>query len=61
MESILKIIHINKVVRNDFEEQKFFMVKRMSFLIMTKLVIATHADEALKIIDNPTSDEELEY
>ena len=35
------------------------MVKRMNFLIMTKLLLQRHADEALEIIENPTADEEL--
>ena len=33
------------------------MVRKMSSLNYDKVVIATHADEALKIIDNPTLDE----
>ena len=38
-------------------ELKFFMEKRMNTLDYDKVVIATHADEALKIIKNPTADE----
>jgi len=53
-----KNYNINKVVRNDFGA-KIFYGEENEFFDYDKVVIATHADEALKIIDNPTSDEEL--
>jgi len=53
-----KNYHINKVVRSDFGA-KIFYGEENEFFDYDKVVIATHADEALKIIDNPTSDEEL--
>jgi predicted NAD/FAD-binding protein len=49
---------INKVVRNNFGA-KIFYDEENEFFDYDKVVIATHADEALKIIDNPTPDEEL--
>ena len=53
-----KNYNINKIVRNDFGV-KIFYGEENEFFDYDKVVIATHADEALKIIDNPTSDEEL--
>ena len=53
-----KNYEINKVVRNNFGA-KIFYGEENEFFDYDKVVIATHADEALKIIDNPTSDEEL--
>ena len=53
-----KNYHINKAVRSDFGA-KIFYGEENEFFDYDKVVIATHADEALKIIDNPTSDEEL--
>ena len=35
------------------------MVKKMNSLDYDKVVIATHADEVLNIIDSPTPEEEL--
>jgi len=49
---------INKVVRNDFGA-KIFYGEENEFFDYDKVVIATHANEALKIIDNPTVDEKL--
>ena len=49
---------INKIVRNDFGA-KIFYGEENEFFDYDKVVIATHADEALKIIDKPTLDEEL--
>jgi len=53
-----KNYNINKVVRNNFGA-KIFYGEENEFFDYDKVVIATHADEALKIIDNPTLDEEL--
>jgi uncharacterized protein len=53
-----KNYNINKVVRSDLGA-KIFYGEENEFFDYDKVVIATHADEALKIIDNPTSDEEL--
>ena len=53
-----KNYNINKVVRSDFGA-KIFYGEENEFFDYDKVVIATHADEALKIIDNPTSDEKL--
>ena len=53
-----KNYNINKVVRSDFGA-KIFYGEENEFFDYDKVVIATHADEALKIIDNPTSAEEL--
>jgi len=53
-----KNYNINKIVRNDFGV-KIFYGEENEFFDYDKVVIATHADEALKIIDNPTLDEEL--
>jgi len=52
-----KNYNINKIVRNDFGA-KIFYGEENEFFDYDKVVIATHADEALKIIDNPTIDEE---
>jgi uncharacterized protein len=48
--------NINKIIRNDFGA-KVFYGKENEFFSYDKVVIATHADEALKIIKNPTTDE----
>ena len=53
-----KNYNINKIVRNDLGV-KIFYGGENEFFDYDKVVIATHADEALKIIDNPTTDEEL--
>ena len=53
-----KNYNINKVGRSDFGA-KIFYGEENEFFDYDKVVIAAHADEALKIIDNPTSDEEL--
>ena len=53
-----KNYNINKVVRSDFGA-KIFYGEENEFFDYDKVVIATHADEALKIINNPTSDEEF--
>ena len=51
-----KNYNISKVVRNDFGA-KIYYGKENEFFNYDKVVIATHADEALKIIDNPTLEE----
>jgi len=53
-----KNYNINKIVRNDFGV-KIFYGEENEFFNYDKVVIATHADETLRIIDNPTLDEEL--
>jgi predicted NAD/FAD-binding protein len=53
-----KNYNINKIVRDDLGAKIFYGDKN-EFFNYDKVVIATHADEALKIIDNPTEDEEL--
>jgi predicted NAD/FAD-binding protein len=53
-----KNYNINKIARNDFGA-KIFYGEENEFFDYDKVVIATHADEALKIIDNPTIDEDL--
>jgi len=53
-----KNYNINKIVRNDFGA-KIFYGEENEFFDYDKVVIATHANEALKIIDNPTIDEKL--
>jgi predicted NAD/FAD-binding protein len=53
-----KNYNINKIIRNEFGA-KIFYGEENEFFDYDKVVIATHADEALKIIDNPTLDEEL--
>jgi predicted NAD/FAD-binding protein len=52
-----KNYNINKIIRNEFGT-KIFYGEENEFFDYDKVVIATHADVALKIIDNPTSDEE---
>jgi predicted NAD/FAD-binding protein len=52
-----KNYNINKITRNDLGV-KIFYGEENEFFDYDKVVIATHADEALKIIDNPTKDEE---
>jgi predicted NAD/FAD-binding protein len=51
-----KNYNINKIVRNNFGV-KIFYGNENEFFNYDKVVIATHADEALNIIDNPTIDE----
>jgi predicted NAD/FAD-binding protein len=53
-----KNYNINKIIRNEFGA-KIFYGEKNEFFTYDKVVIATHADEALKIIENHTSDEEL--
>jgi uncharacterized protein len=53
-----KNYNINKITRNDLGV-KIFYGEDNEFFDYDKAVIATHADEALKIINNPTLDEEL--
>jgi len=52
-----KNYNVNKVVRNNFGA-KIYYGGENEFFDYDKVVIATHADQALDIIDNPTSDEE---
>jgi len=52
-----KNYNINKITRNDLGV-KIFYGEENEFFDYDKVVIATHADEALKIIDSPTLDEE---
>jgi uncharacterized protein len=51
-----KNYNINKIVRNNFGT-KIFYGGENEFFDYDKVVIATHANEALDIIENPTSDE----
>ena len=51
---------MSKVVRNDFGA-KIYYGGENEFFDYDKVVIATHADQALDIIDNPTSDEERNF
>jgi len=53
-----KNYNINKIVRSDLSA-KVFYGENNKFFDYDKVVIATHADEALKIIENPTADEVL--
>ena len=53
-----KNYNINKITRNDLGV-KIFYGEENEFFDYDKVVIATHADEALKIIDHPTPEEEL--
>ena len=53
-----KNYNINKIVRSDLGA-KVFYGEDNEFFDYDKVVIATHADEALKIIENPTTDEVL--
>jgi predicted NAD/FAD-binding protein len=53
-----KNYNINKIIRNNLGV-KIFYGEENEYFDYDKVVIATHADEALKIIGNPTSDEEL--
>jgi len=53
-----KNYNINKVVRNNVGA-KIYYGEENKFLDYDKIVIATHADDALKIIENPTADEEI--
>jgi len=53
-----KNYNINKIVRNELGA-KIFYGEENEFFDYDKVVIATHADEALKIIHNLTLDEEL--
>ena len=51
-----KNYNINKITRNDLGV-KIFYGEENEFFDYDKVVVATHADEALKIIENPTLDE----
>jgi len=51
-----KNYNVNKIVRNDFGV-KIYYGEENEFFDYDKVVIATHADEALEIIDNPTLEE----
>jgi predicted NAD/FAD-binding protein len=53
-----KNYNINKIARNDLGA-KVFYGEENEFFDYDKVVIATHADEALKIIDNPSAEEDL--
>ena len=53
-----KNYNIRKVVRNNFGA-KIYYGGENEFFDYDKVVISTHADEALKIIDNPTIEEKL--
>jgi len=53
-----KNYNISKVVRNDFGV-KIYYGGENEFFDYDKVVIATHADEALNIIENPTSEETM--
>ena len=53
-----KNYNINKIIRNN-SGAKIFYGEENEYFDYDKVVIATHADEALKIIDNPTADEKL--
>jgi len=48
---------INKITR-DSDKIKIFYGKENEFFSYDKVVIATHADEALKLIDEPTNEEQ---
>jgi len=52
-----KNYNINKIVRNNLGVKIFYGADN-EFFDYDKVVIATHANEALKIIENPTKDEE---
>ncbi len=47
---------INKIVRNN-KNLKVYYGSENEFFIYDKVVIATHADDALNIIENPTNEE----
>ena len=53
-----KNYNINKIIRNELGV-KIFYGEDNEFFNYDKVVIATHADEALKIIENPTIEEKL--
>ena len=53
-----KNYNIRKVVRNNFGA-KIYYGGENEFFDYDKVVISTHADEALEIIDNPTVEEKL--
>ena len=53
-----KNYNISKVVRNDFGV-KIYYGGENEFFDYDKVVIATHADEAINIIENPTSEETM--
>ena len=53
-----KNYNISKVVRNDFGV-KIYYGGENEFFDYDKVVIATHADESINIIDNPTSEETM--
>ena len=52
-----KNYNINKIVRSDLGT-KIYYGEENEFFDYDKVVIATHADEALKMIENPTEQEE---
>jgi uncharacterized protein len=52
-----KNYNINKIVRNDFGA-KIYYGEENEFFNYDKVIVATHADEALEIIKDPTIDEE---
>ena len=52
-----KNYNVSKVVRNDLGAKIYYGIKN-EFFDYDKVVIATHADEALHMIENPTSEEE---
>jgi uncharacterized protein len=52
-----KNYNINKIIRNDFGA-KIYYGEEDEFFDYDKIIIATHADDALKMIENPTTDEE---
>jgi predicted NAD/FAD-binding protein len=53
-----KNYNISKIVRSELGA-KVYYGEDNEFFDYDKVVIATHADDALKIIENPTTDEEL--
>ena len=53
-----KNYNISKVIRNDFGT-KIYYGGENEFFDYDKVVIATHADEAINIIENPTSEETM--
>jgi len=53
-----KNYNISKIVRSELGA-KVYYGEGNEFFDYDKVVIATHADDALKVIENPTTDEEL--
>ena len=53
-----KNYNISKIVRSELGA-KVYYGEDNEFFDYDKVVIATHADDALKVIENPTTDEEL--